>query len=100
MPPATSSWPASRAGSSSHFASTDTVARFAGECTLARLGGDEFTVLLAGVRNVGDARMIAERLVAAVSTPFELEGREVVVDDQRRCRHGGRALSAGGRYGA
>ena len=33
-----------------------TVARFAGECTLARLGGDEFTVLLAGVRNVGDAR--------------------------------------------
>ena len=59
--------------------STDTVARFAGECTLARLGGDEFTVLLAGVRNVGDARMIAERLVAAVSTPFELEGRAVVV---------------------
>ncbi len=59
--------------------STDTVARFDGECTLARLGGDEFTVLLAGVRNVGDARMIAERLVAAVSTPFELEGRQVVV---------------------
>ena len=59
--------------------STDTVARFDGECTLARLGGDEFTVLLAGVRNVVDARMVAERLVAAVSKPFELEGREVVV---------------------
>ena len=59
--------------------STDTVARFAGECTLARLGGDEFTVLLAGVRNVVDARMVAERLVAAVANPFELEGREVVV---------------------
>ena len=59
--------------------STDTVARFAGECTLARLGGDEFTVLLAGVRSVADARMVAERLVAAVSNPFELEGREVVV---------------------
>jgi diguanylate cyclase (GGDEF)-like protein len=59
--------------------STDTVARFAGECTLARLGGDEFTVLLAGVRNVVDARMIADRLVAAVSKPFELEGRQVVV---------------------
>ena len=59
--------------------STDTVARFDGECTLARLGGDEFTVLLAGVRNVVDAHAIAERLVAAVSTPFELEGRQVVV---------------------
>jgi diguanylate cyclase (GGDEF)-like protein len=59
--------------------STDTVARFAGECTLARLGGDEFTVLLAGIRTAADARTIAERLVAAVSKPFELEGREVAV---------------------
>jgi diguanylate cyclase (GGDEF)-like protein len=58
---------------------TDTIARFAGECTLARLGGDEFTILLAGVRNTADARMIAERLVSAVAKPFELEGREVVV---------------------
>jgi diguanylate cyclase (GGDEF)-like protein len=58
---------------------TDTVARFAGECTLARLGGDEFTVLLAGVGNAVDASAVAERLVAAVSRPFELEGREVVV---------------------
>jgi diguanylate cyclase (GGDEF)-like protein len=57
---------------------TDTVARFDGECTLARLGGDEFTVLLAGVRNAVDARGVAERLVAAVSRPFELAGREVV----------------------
>jgi diguanylate cyclase (GGDEF)-like protein len=59
--------------------STDTVARFGAECTLARLGGDEFTVLLPGVRNPADAVMVAERLVAAVSKPFELEGREVVV---------------------
>jgi diguanylate cyclase (GGDEF)-like protein len=59
--------------------STDTVARFDGECTLARLGGDEFTVLLPGVQNVVDARAIAERLVAAVSKPFQLQGREVVV---------------------
>jgi len=58
---------------------TDVVARFDGECTLARLGGDEFTVLLAGVRNSVDARMVAERLVSAVAKPFELEGREVVV---------------------
>ncbi|HEY7055903.1 MAG TPA: EAL domain-containing protein [Vicinamibacterales bacterium] len=57
--------------------STDTVARFDGECTLARLGGDEFTVLLAGVRNVVDARAVAERLLAAVAKPFDLQGRTV-----------------------
>jgi diguanylate cyclase (GGDEF)-like protein len=57
--------------------STDTVARFDGECTLARLGGDEFTVLLAGVRNVADARAIADRLLAAVARPFSLQGRQV-----------------------
>jgi diguanylate cyclase (GGDEF)-like protein len=59
--------------------STDTVARFGAECTLARLGGDEFTLLLAGVRNATDARSAAERLVAAVSRPIDLEGREVVI---------------------
>jgi diguanylate cyclase (GGDEF)-like protein len=58
---------------------TDTVARIGADCTLARLGGDEFTVLLAGVRNAADASSVAERLVAAVSKPFELESREVVV---------------------
>jgi diguanylate cyclase (GGDEF)-like protein len=58
---------------------TDTIARFDGACTLARLGGDEFTVLLTGVRTAADARAIAERLVASVSKPFQLEGREVVV---------------------
>jgi diguanylate cyclase (GGDEF)-like protein len=58
---------------------TDTIARFDGQCTLARLGGDEFTVLLAGIRQVADARAVADRLVAAVSRPFDLQGREVVV---------------------
>jgi diguanylate cyclase (GGDEF)-like protein len=58
--------------------STDMVARSGGDCTLARLGGDEFTMLLPGVRSLGDARAIAERLVASVSTPFTLAGREVV----------------------
>ena len=58
---------------------TDTVARFGVECTLARLGGDEFTVLLPGVRHAADAMMVADRLVAAVSKPFQVEGREIVV---------------------
>jgi diguanylate cyclase (GGDEF)-like protein len=58
--------------------STDVVARFDADCTLARLGGDEFTVLLTGVADAAAARAVAERLVAAVSKPFELQGREVV----------------------
>jgi diguanylate cyclase (GGDEF)-like protein len=58
---------------------TDTIARFNGQCTVARLGGDEFTVLLAGIRHAADARAVADRLVAAVSKPFNLQGREVVV---------------------
>jgi diguanylate cyclase (GGDEF)-like protein len=58
---------------------TDLVARFDGDCTLARFGGDEFTVLLAGVRNPQDARMVADRLVAAVAEPFQLNRREVGV---------------------
>lgn len=44
---------------------------------LARVGGDEFTVLL---RNVGDAAAAAEvanRLLGAVSKPFEISGNEV-----------------------
>jgi diguanylate cyclase (GGDEF)-like protein len=58
--------------------STDTVARFAGEHTLARLGGDEFTVLLDGVRAVGDAQSVAERLLQVMAQPFALQGREIV----------------------
>ena len=58
---------------------TDTIARYAAECTLARLGGDEFTVLLPGVRHTPDALAVADRLVNAVSRPFQIEGREIVV---------------------
>jgi diguanylate cyclase (GGDEF)-like protein len=58
---------------------TDTVSRFSGQHTLARLGGDEFTVLLDGVGSVADARAVAERLLAAVSQPFTVQGREVFV---------------------
>jgi diguanylate cyclase (GGDEF)-like protein len=40
---------------------------------LARLGGDEFAVLLPRVRDVGDAREVAERVAAAVREPFTLD---------------------------
>jgi diguanylate cyclase (GGDEF)-like protein len=58
--------------------STDTVARFDGEHTVARMGGDEFTVLLTRTPDIAAAKAVAERLVAAVSEPFTLHGREVV----------------------
>jgi diguanylate cyclase (GGDEF)-like protein len=58
--------------------STDTLARFDGEHTLARMGGDEFTVLLTCTPDIAAAQAVAERLVAAVSEPFTLHGREVV----------------------
>jgi diguanylate cyclase (GGDEF)-like protein len=59
--------------------SSDTIARFDGDCTLARLGGDEFTILLDRVRTDADARVVADRLLAAVTRPFEVQGRTVVV---------------------
>jgi diguanylate cyclase (GGDEF)-like protein len=59
--------------------SSDTIARFDGDCTLARLGGDEFTILLDRVRTEADARIVAERLLTAVTRPFEVQGRTVFV---------------------
>ncbi|MCC6792739.1 MAG: EAL domain-containing protein, partial [Thermomicrobiales bacterium] len=44
--------------------------------TLARLGGDEFAVLLEGV-TLAEARGTAERILAALQEPLDLDGREV-----------------------
>ncbi len=48
--------------------------------TVARIGGDEFTLLLADVTDAHEAAVVAERVHAALSTPFELGGRELFVD--------------------
>ena len=45
--------------------------------TIARLGGDEFTILLEEISYVGEARLVAERVVEQLRTPVLLEGREV-----------------------
>jgi diguanylate cyclase (GGDEF)-like protein/PAS domain S-box-containing protein len=47
--------------------------------TVARLGGDEFAVLIEEVAGAPTAVDAAERIVAALQAPFELEGREVFV---------------------
>ena len=65
----------------------DTIARsgpmqgtntFASEESLARLGGDEFTILLEDIRDCGDAIRVAERIQERLSTPFVVEGQDVV----------------------
>jgi diguanylate cyclase (GGDEF)-like protein/PAS domain S-box-containing protein len=48
--------------------------------TLARFGGDEFVVLAEGLEARAEAREIANRLVAALREPVELEGRAFCVD--------------------
>ena len=57
--------------------SSDTVARFGQGFTMARLGGDEFTVLLEDLKEPGDAKKAAERLMKELTSPFVLAGREV-----------------------
>ena len=45
--------------------------------TTARLGGDEFAILINGARRPEDAIYVAERIIARMSEPFELEGVEI-----------------------
>lgn len=58
------------------------IARKLEEClrptdTIARLGGDEFTILLESLSDVSDTIRVAERIQAALASPFELEGQEI-----------------------
>ncbi len=45
--------------------------------TVARLGGDEFTVLLPDIAKSEDAANVAEKIIAAFVTPFDLDGNMV-----------------------
>src|SRR5947209_5031802 len=56
---------------------TDMVARVGRDFIVARMGGDEFTVLIDDLKDPADARQAAERLMKAVSAPFNLSGKEV-----------------------
>ena len=49
------------------------------EDTAARLGGDEFAVLLPEVSSPEDAALVADRVLAVLSEPFTLDGRELIV---------------------
>ena len=47
--------------------------------TIARLGGDEFAVLLEDVDGMTDVVAVAERISTALSTSFQLGGRDVFI---------------------
>jgi diguanylate cyclase (GGDEF)-like protein len=47
--------------------------------TVSRHGGDEFVVLLDELDQPGDARVVADKLMAAIRAPAELEGRTVAL---------------------
>lgn len=42
--------------------------------TIARMGGDEFTIILSRINEPDNARMVAEKIVAAIGRPFHLGG--------------------------
>ena len=46
------------------------------EDTLSRLGGDEFVVLLEDDASVEEATGVADRILDALKTPFDLQGRD------------------------
>lgn len=47
--------------------------------TVARLSGDEFVVLLSGLSNIRDAALVADKIVATVSEPCHIGGKELRV---------------------
>jgi predicted signal transduction protein with EAL and GGDEF domain len=47
--------------------------------TVARLGGDEFAFILSNLAHAEDATLVAEKVIAALSLVFELEGQEVYI---------------------
>ena len=47
--------------------------------TIARMGGDEFAIVQAGLAQIADATSLAERVIAALSEPFDIDGHHVVI---------------------
>jgi len=47
--------------------------------SVSRLGGDEFTIVLNNITDIKSAAVAAERVLAALSKPVNLEGHELVI---------------------
>jgi diguanylate cyclase (GGDEF)-like protein len=47
--------------------------------TIARMGGDEFVVVQAPIADPGEATVLAQRIIASMSEPFEIDGHQAVI---------------------
>jgi len=47
--------------------------------TIARTGGDEFVIVQTPITDAGEATALAQRVIAAVNLPFELDGQQALV---------------------
>ena len=47
--------------------------------TVARLGGDEFAIVQAGIARPEDAKLLAERIIATLASPFLVHGHAIVI---------------------
>ena len=47
--------------------------------TIARMGGDEFAIVQVALSQIADATSLAERVIAAICEPYEIDGHQVVV---------------------
>ncbi len=62
-----------------HATAARIAARVSARDTVARLGGDEFSVLLTDMANARDVSVIAARILADISQPLTIDGREFEV---------------------
>jgi diguanylate cyclase (GGDEF)-like protein len=47
--------------------------------TIARMGGDEFAILQVAIAQPADATALAHRVIEAVSEPYDIDGRQVII---------------------
>jgi diguanylate cyclase (GGDEF)-like protein len=48
--------------------------------TIARLGGDEFAIIMTQLRQPSDATVLAQRIRASISRPYQVDGHQIVSD--------------------
>jgi diguanylate cyclase (GGDEF)-like protein len=47
--------------------------------TIARMGGDEFVIVQVPIAEAAEATLLAQRIIAAISEPFDLDGHRAVI---------------------
>ena len=47
--------------------------------TIARMGGDEFVIVQLPIADPAEATLLAQRIIAAMSEPFDLDGHQAVI---------------------